>query len=868
MKIEKLILRNFASIKNAQDANEIIINLNECENKICLIVGENGRGKTSILSMLSPFSDLGNLDIRNSQSLILPNKEGYKEIHIRKNDNLYIIKHIYTPHEGKSHSVKSYIEVNGNELNINGNVTSFKEYVKSELQIEPEYLKLIRLGNNVTNMINLSETERKNFMSKILDEIGVFLDYYKLINDKMKRLKDTMNHSINKLNKIGVSDRIILETELSNLSDDIADTKKEYDNINSNIAVCKHEINKIDDVENIRENYQRISKKYLKMTELLSKKTIEHDLQYYIKEVERLTKLIDGCNNKIATTNELIQVNLNTMNNLKNTLESLKTERSKELNSEKEILSMTEQLDDLRKTINKEEESLNGFKPLFTLKELEEFIIFLKSKQMILDSTYEFGKSVVSKVVDLMVNNESVSNYVNSHLANIDDDKSDYNSLFFQRLQSRFKFNDDNVLNCKNECEAKKVYIEIKNLLEMRDTKSKNKKDASFYKSIDIAYQNILSVISSFSIYSELIERLPDKYKKYFNMKEVYNNISKCKRIYDEADFNDLLSITTEYDNYMTNIKKYDEDEKSLNKFISVSNLGYIEKQISDNTSEYERVNDSYVNYCNEVISLKEDLSSYNKSLEVILEIKETLEKFDEVKEVYLRYERDYSSYKKNNDSITELSLSLHATESKLNNLNSRYNTVSINLNEYDSLTKEISKFNKMYDEIGLIKKALSSKEGIPLRYTLNYLGNIETITNELLDIVYGGEKYIDKFDISPTSFSIPFFNKGIRLPDVKFASQGELSFLSIALSFALASQTLNKYNIMLLDEIDGPLDSVNREKFIRILENQIDRIDSEQNFLITHNDMFASYPVDIIDLSENNSKDYPLANYITIERN
>ena len=72
----------------------------------------------------------------------------------------------------------------------------------------------------------------------------------------------------------------------------------------------------------------------------------------------------------------------------------------------------------------------------------------------------------------------------------------------------------------------------------------------------------------------------------------------------------------------------------------------------------------------------------------------------------------------------------------------------------------------------------------------------------------------------------------------------------------------------MLLDEIDGPLDVVNREKFIRILENQIDRIDSEQNFLITHNAMFSSYPVDIIDLSfKNDSDQYPLATFIEIKR-
>ena len=167
-----------------------------------------------------------------------------------------------------------------------------------------------------------------------------------------------------------------------------------------------------------------------------------------------------------------------------------------------------------------------------------------------------------------------------------------------------------------------------------------------------------------------------------------------------------------------------------------------------------------------------------------------------------------------------------------------------------------------------LVKKAYSTKDGIPLRLIGGYLDNVEDITNELLDIAYDGKIYLDKFEISPTDFAIPSYNRGFRIPDVKLSSQGELSFLSIALSFALSTKALRKYNIMLLDEIDGPLDTSNREKFIQILENQIDRIDSEQNFLITHNAMFSSYPVDIVDFSfQNENEDYPLANFIPINR-
>ena len=48
MKIEKLILKNFASIKNATEANEIEIDFKDTQNKICLLIGPNGSGKTRI----------------------------------------------------------------------------------------------------------------------------------------------------------------------------------------------------------------------------------------------------------------------------------------------------------------------------------------------------------------------------------------------------------------------------------------------------------------------------------------------------------------------------------------------------------------------------------------------------------------------------------------------------------------------------------------------------------------------------------------------------------------------------------------------------------------------------------------------------
>ena len=53
MKIEKLILKNFAAVDNAMNTNELTIDFSKSENKICLLIGPNGSGKTTILSLLN-----------------------------------------------------------------------------------------------------------------------------------------------------------------------------------------------------------------------------------------------------------------------------------------------------------------------------------------------------------------------------------------------------------------------------------------------------------------------------------------------------------------------------------------------------------------------------------------------------------------------------------------------------------------------------------------------------------------------------------------------------------------------------------------------------------------------------------------------
>lgn len=870
MKINKLKLKNFSAVKNAMNANEIEIDFSCATNKICLLIGENGSGKTTILSQLHPFSDVGNLDVRNGNKLILENKDGYKEIEISKGNDIYVIKHFYTHQKEKNHSVKSYIFKNGNDLNVNGNVTSFKEIVKEELQIEPEYLKLIRLGSNVTSMIDLSATERKNFMSKIMDEIGVYLEYYKSINQKIRQLDELMSHAVDKIKRLDIQDEKIESDNIKYSKGILKSIEDEYISISSEILKLNDFIKEFGDLNEFYSNGNKLGNKFNKMNSIIERKnSIESDdVNFYNEKIKDLDLQINSLENELDANTIIIKNTVERLDTLHNQHRTFLIQLDKETNNDREIELMNENLKKTRLKLRELEGNLKNFKPSFTKSEFDKFYAFLINIQNILNRTYEFGKKPVSKVIELLESDTNVMNYINRHIIDLDEKKSDNTSLFMSTIMSRFMIGKENIeIPCKEDCQAKTLFYQIQNLIKNSDVDD-DSEDMSFYHDMEFVYNNLKTVLPQFKEYEDIINKLPQDIKDDFLVANMYKKISKLYIIYNEKRMNEISSLVTEYDNYLQISSIYNDQEKNLSKFSNMSNTSYVKTQIDNVSSDIEDNEEQLKKLKNRNIEINEQIKELSKTLEFNQDVKETIEEFDIVK-------KEYNEYLKNKKDIHEALSKIKDLEIKSIDLNRDKEKLTIeiqnmisNLDQYRSLQKDYNKFSNLYDDLTILKNSLSSKTGIPLRIISNYLDNTNEITNDFLSIAYDGKIFIDNFNITANEFSIPFFNNGVRIDDVKYASQGELSFLSIALSFALSSQVLSKYNIMLLDEVDGPLDIKNREKFIKILETQIDKINSEQNFLITHNAMFSSYPVDILDLSfRNNEEDYPLANFIKINR-
>ena len=213
MKITYVKLVNVAGFMVGSGRNIIEIKFDKSINRIVAIQGENGVGKSLLLSSLSPFAGVCNIDDRSSLNYIIEKKEGYKEIHYDLNGDIYIIKHYFKPTKD-SHSVKSYISKNGEELNVNGNVTSFISLVELHLGITQETMRLVRIGSNVNSFVKLTPARRKEYIARRIQELYVYMKIYKDINDDIKLTKAMKANNNTNLYNCHISDIVVEEEKL------------------------------------------------------------------------------------------------------------------------------------------------------------------------------------------------------------------------------------------------------------------------------------------------------------------------------------------------------------------------------------------------------------------------------------------------------------------------------------------------------------------------------------------------------------------------------------------------------------------------------------------------------------------------------
>ena len=839
MKIKYLLLENFSIVKGAMGLNKLELDFTNHNNRITLIIGSNGSGKTGgILANLHPYAGLGHLEEREDSDLIIKGKKGHKQIIFCTKKHEYVIDHFYTwLGKDKSRKISSYCKKDGIELNKTGLVTTFNTIIESEFGIDINFLKLMR-------------------------EIDDFIKDQKKVAERSSLLNNALKIAIDKKRKLNVEDLTLLNEEIEKKEKRVNSLKKEKENTIKKFFAYKGSID-----SSTLERFDELVNKYKKSITDLKEEYYKLPKPNFVHIIQENTNILESYNNELRELN-------NKKNELTSILATMKSQyfamddKIREINNK--MIEATENIMLDKEISNKESELTNYLNKLesdvnkYETEYENELIPSLSRSE--LDSDLDKLHMILFHIEELhTMSDESLDILSKLYLKyDLDYDKM---SKKIQKKSKEISYmisqltNKDNneliVLYLPDKCsEWKECPYYHYGKMKCKIENKQNKIESLLVK--QKAYEEVNTIIGSLIAIRKILSLRKNNITAYeVTEKGVIESViyGDIKYFIDEEILNKLNTHIESYEIYLANKKNIDETKKNLerindtNKYIKellnekdsyMNDIKNIAIQINNKNKELEPINSQISIIESMILDYNIFMNlSFNK-MRIENELKEAKYELDKLKKLEndkIEYDRREKEY---NENISFLTYTINQEETELYNLKKKDSI-------FKELEKEIEEIQIFYDYVELIKKSVSNKEGIPKEYVIYYCRALRNIANEIIRDIYGGDLELDIFEITDTKFNIPYITKGVRVEDIRFASQAEVSVATIALSFAILFQFLPKYNIILLDEIDGPLHSKNKDRLFASLESHLDKIGREQLFWITQSKMYNDYPVNLI---------------------
>ena len=336
---------------------------------------------------------------------------------------------------------------------------------------------------------------------------------------------------------------------------------------------------------------------------------------------------------------------------------------------------------------------------------------------------------------------------------------------------------------------------------------------------------------------------------KYENNFSIVDNILKYHTSYNEVQtLNAKLEAVKAK---LTLSEKIEQDKKELNTQLDK----YLEDKNTQFNNIYEVLEPAKKNIIKSIERNRLSKDIYNglhSKLEALESIDSVLNELKGLSEEMKEIDSKMLSLRNlKNELIDEV----ENNKKYISQLDTRLDKANRDYYMVESINKELKEITDVYDNLLAVNTSLDPKKGIPLIFINNYLTDIAERANSLLDIAYKGNFFI-KFEVNEKEFKIIVIKgDGTELNDISLASQGEVAMTNTSLSLSMLANITKGYNILYFDEVDGTLDNDNRRNFLSVLDLQIATLNSEQTFIISHNNEFYSADVDLILLDGYESK-------------
>lgn len=826
MYISRIKLINWLGIFIGQQCETFEIHMNN-RFPITLIRGDNGYGKTALLSALSsPYPYDGGFDNRGSAAIIRKGYLGEKEIDYVDGNTIYTVHIYYKPNAAGSHSTKCHITKNGVELNPNGNVSSYEPLIEEIFGVSEKDLMLVRIGTNMASFISLSSMDRKKYLSRLIGDVDVYLSMYQMISYDIRTNRAIISGYSEEMAKLGIDDiayviklNIKRKDKVQKLLMDIGRLKGERDSladmtadIDALIAERSSLLTKVNFVENISAELRKSPIDSLRS----KRKTLQTQLDAAQARYNDLKSNIDANNRGI---------------------EFAKIDLSK--------LSIDDSVSDKRSALEAEIEKLSSQygKIKVNISSKDYNIIYQSITQIrtLLQVVTNYELRVVEKIIELYGDATDVDSWYEESMTSIIDPESKLSmEQYLQRVvQDGFHVPDCADVNC--------AYRRLGEMISSKDT---SEMTIDFIRDVK---QGLSVFIRAVDLLAKIPQSLPKQLLSIIEARNILDLVSKSE-VFGIEPFDNYRSIIYGYESYqqkLTQLEVYKQQESSKQRMIIMR--GDIEARIRQFTDSNNTLITKMSAQKTSIDKLAEELTSLDVLIGKRIE-------YDNIKDELPSYNRrlkDLNSQIENvstrRSKINMLNSSIQLHSDELEKLQEDVSETDTAITLYQKYHSEINRLDKLITEQNKILRNVSAKdEGIPLLYMKIFFEKIRQKCNELLAISYGDTLTIGKFDTESPEFNIPYIRNGNWVRDIKTASQGELPMVTLALSFAMASLVKDKkLNIIFCDEVDSTFDITRKYNYLEMLDQHIFIMGIEQAFVISHSEALDSIPTNLIDMQD-----------------
>ena len=791
MKITYLLLRGFKRFPFLAKS-EFELKKEILDNKLIIIQGINGSGKSSLLNELTPLpSDKNDF-----------NKNGYKEIHIRHNNNLYKLICDFSTNN-------YYFYLNDENLNISCNISTQKELVEKHFNITSNIHNLL-IG--LDNFTELSLLQRKKLFSFITHlNLDSILNNYNILKEELKNNEVLLKNYLNLIK--AEENKLQNKNHLNEINIRLTNIKQFIDFL----IEFRNEIVKYKNNFNLKEIYNEFFSLYTKIDNAILKyyipltsysnniiynlksklELVTYKLNDYYKKLEKeqtnLKILEENKNKNIDLLKSELQNKIEYSKNLYNSIIFLKNIEKIELIALKNAIyklevNLPEVLNELPLNINKEYNKEN-FNNLILKKEnlLKELQKLINQENNLYIEINKIESTQYTFTCPKCNHNWKIDNIVNL----LEENKKQLEIIIQTKLELNTELEkiDKKIEEINNYFNLIKIYYNLKNT-----TENIFKSFWNYIEKEELLFLNPKEILNKLKILNNDIIAL----EEYINLNTIINNINKNIIALQTIENNDITEIKLNIENLTLNIENIFSEKKTLEENIFFAN-------------KFLTLKSTLKNLINNLDTLKENLQLANLSYLV----SNLIEIID-------------NELSKNKVTLIEL-------EKEVLN----YNNIQYTIDNYN---KQIENIKEDIEVLNILLKELSPKDGLIAKYVSNFLN---VILNNINNIIISVWEYdmklnlleLDNGDILDYKFKVIVGDNELIINDINKVSSGMKEIINLAFRITLYKLLQLKDSILYLDEFGVKLDKQHKQKILHFISNIIHNNIYEQVFLISHID-------------------------------